>query len=169
MTSEQIAMDGAASAFAQIARRFCAWWEAPALVGADRQVAAWLCELYAAGLGLPDVGTDYACAFPEIPADRMESARKNLSLYSGWYYREYNDPNPILDDESGMGDVGDDLLDTYLEIARGLLHFDNGSVHEALWHWSRMHRDHWGKHAVGALVALHCMSVSRPAMTKESR
>jgi len=91
----------------------------------------------------------------------MESARKHLSFYSGWYYREYNDPNPMLDDESCIGDVGDDLLDTYLEIARGLVHFDHGNVPEALWHWSRMHRDHWGRHAVGALFALHCMSVSK--------
>jgi hypothetical protein len=160
VTPEHIGADGAVIAFEQVARRFCAWLEGPTLVDADRQATAWLCELYAAGVRLPDVGMNYSCDFPEIPTDRMAAASKNLESYRGWYYREYSAPDPTLDDAPAMGDVGDDLLDVYLEIARGLLHFDNGGAPEALWHWSRMHRDHWGRHAVGALLALHCMSVS---------
>jgi hypothetical protein len=40
------------------------------------------------------------------------------------YYREYFDPDPLLDDEACMGDVGDDLIDTYQDIRSGLLLFE---------------------------------------------
>lgn len=57
--------------------------------------------------------------------------------------------NPVL------GDVGDDLLDTYKDVKAGCLLCEQGRLPLALWHWSLMHRIHWGKHAVGALAALH--------------
>jgi len=66
-----------------------------------------------------------------------------------------------LTDESCMGDVGDDLLDVYHDVRGGLVAFDRGEVNDAAWHWSFLHRIHWGRHAVGGLFALHCMHVSK--------
>ena len=60
-----------------------------------------------------------------------------------------------------MGDVGDDLLDTYKDIKAGALLSQAGRVEEALWHWSFMHRIHWGRHALGALAALHAKDGAR--------
>jgi Domain of unknown function (DUF5063) len=70
-------------------------------------------------------------------------------------------PDPTLREEPVMSDVGDDLLDTYHDIRRGLLLFDAQQADEALWHWSFLHQIHWGRHAVGALFALHCLSISK--------
>ena len=74
----------------------------------------------------------------------------------GWYYREFFDPNPSLEDEAVMGDVGDDLLDIYRDVKAGLVLMDQRKRVDALWHWAFLHRIHWGRHAVGALFALHC-------------
>ncbi|MNT90328.1 hypothetical protein D3C72_2312100 [compost metagenome] len=60
-----------------------------------------------------------------------------------------------------MGDLGDDLMDAYQDIRAGLLLFDEGRARDALWHWSFMHRVHWGRHATSALHALHCMGISK--------
>ena len=61
-----------------------------------------------------------------------------------------------------MGDVGDDLLDTYKDIKAGCQLVDQGCPADALWHWSFMHRIHWGKHAVGALSALYAEQRNAP-------
>lgn len=54
-----------------------------------------------------------------------------------------------------MRDVGDDLLHTYKDIKAGCQLVDLGCPGDALWHWSFMHRNHWGQHALGALSALY--------------
>ena len=99
----------------------------------------------------------------EPPEAALAKARGNLACFNGWYYREFFDPDPTLEEEPVMGDVGDDLLDTYKDIKAGCLLFERGEATEALWHWSFLHRIHWGRHAVGALFALHCLSLSRQA------
>ena len=147
--------------FSEIARGFCAWCEASGPELTDSQAAYWLARLYAQALLLPDTDSANENGLPELPADSLEKAVSNLAPFSGWYYREVFDPDPLLDDAPVMGDIGDDLLDTYKDIRAGLVLFDRGEIHEALWHWSFLHRIHWGRHAAGALHALHCLSISR--------
>jgi hypothetical protein len=152
----------AAQSFSQLARDFCSWCEGASLGDAPEEAAAsWLAKLYAAGLALPEVESDNSDGLPILPSDIEELARRNLGHFSGMYYREYFDPDPSLTDESVMGDIGDDLLDTYQDIRRGLIIFDANSPLEALWHWEFLHRVHWGRHAVGAMFALHCLFVSK--------
>ncbi len=146
----------ATSAFKELARNFCAWCE----TGLKRQHAAkeaalWLARLHAAALELPDTESDCAQDWPEIPPSDLTPAKANLSMFQGWYYRTVFDPDPNCNEEPVMGDGGDDLLDTYLDVKRGLLLADVGRIDEAMWHWSFMHRVHWGKHAADALCALH--------------
>lgn len=148
--------------FAGLVRGFCTWCEGESLgPSPERQAAAWLCRLYAAALALPQVGGDYSEEFPEPSAMAEANAKRNLSPFMGHYYRECFDPDPLLDDEPCMGDIGDDLTDTYDDLRRGLAHFDKGQVAEALWHWSFMHQIHWGRHAVGAIFGLHCLEIAR--------
>ena len=151
-----------ANAFALIARDFCAWCEAPSL-GAEKEsaAAAWLSKLYAAALALPEVEPENEEGLPNLPEAALAKARSNLACFNGWYYREFFDPNPTLEEEPVMGDIGDDLLDTYKDIKAGCLLFERGEATEALWQWSFLHRVHWGRHAVGALFALHCLSISK--------
>jgi hypothetical protein len=159
MKSKQAA---AVQSFAKVARGFCAWCEGPSL-GPQPEVAAatWLCKLYAAALTLPSVEPENSEERPDLPAAEVSKARGNLAPFGGRYYREYFDPDPTLSEESVMGDVGDDLMDTYQDIKAGCVLFERGQPQEALWQWAFLHRFHWGRHAVGALFALHCLSISR--------
>jgi hypothetical protein len=152
----------ATHAFAEVARGFCAWCEGSSL-GAEREVAAasWLSKLYAAALLLPNVEPENSDGLPDLPAAEAGKAKSNLACFNGHYYREYFDPDPTLDEESVMGDIGDDLLDTYKDIKAGCVLLEHGQSEEALWQWAFLHRIHWGRHAVGALFALHCLSISK--------
>ena len=126
----------------------------------EKAAAAWLARLYAGGLSLPMVGMEYADDFPVLPESAVGRARANLACFNGDYYREYFNPSPLLNDESCMGDIGDDLMDIYLDIKRGCVMFERMQIQAALWHWSYNHRAHWGRHTVGALFALHCFYLS---------
>jgi Domain of unknown function (DUF5063) len=130
------------NAFAQVAREFCKWCESSIdTTSRDVAGASWLCKLYASALSLSQTEPENEDGLPEIPAEILEQATQGLSAFDGRYYREYFDPDPTLTDESVMGDIGDDLFDIYRDIRRGLLH--------------------WGRHAVGAIFALHCMSICK--------
>lgn len=129
--------------------------------GPETQAASWLARLYAAALTLPDRDADNANGLPDLPKPQADRAKANLSAFLGRCYREYFDPDPTLADASCMGDVGDDLIEIYKHVRAGLVAFDSGDVSDAAWHWSFLHRIHSGRHAVGALFALHGMHVSQ--------
>ena len=152
----------AIQAFTKLAQGFCAWCESDSL-GQDkeRRAAVWLSKLHAAAMELPEIEGDDGNEMPVVPALQLQSATRNLSQFNGWYYRTVFDPSPSLDEEPVMGDVGDDLLDTYKDIKTGCLLANEGRIEEATWRWSFMHRIHWGKHAVGALAALHAFASER--------
>lgn len=149
----------AAVQFAELAREFSNWVEQTMLAEEHEvSVARWLARLHAAALALPEVDSGYCDGLPEIQDAHFQAARANVAWFSGMYYRECFDPDPLLADEPVLGDVGDDLLDTYQDIKRGLLHFDRSEPIEALWFWSFNHQIHWGRHAVGAMYALQCLT-----------
>jgi hypothetical protein len=152
----------ATNTFSEVARGFCSWCESSSLGEVPETTAAiWIAKLHANAHMLPEVGSKNTEGLLDIPATELESASRNLSEFNGMYYREYCDPDPTLDDESAMGDVGDDLLDIYKDVRRGLILFDNGQPLEALWYWAFLHRIHWGRHVVGALFALYCLFYSK--------
>jgi len=147
--------------FSEIARAFCAWCEDSDSELTDRKAAYWLSRLYAQAVLLPETPSENYSGLPELPAGALKNAVSNLATFSGRYYREVFDPDPLLVDEPGMGDIGDDLLDTYKDVCAGLVLFDRGETGEALWYWAFLHRIHWGRHVTGALHALHCLTISR--------
>jgi hypothetical protein len=148
--------------FAEVARGYCSWCEGESL-GPDpaSQAAYWLARLYVAALALPEWDAENAEGLPDLPQPEADRAKSNLAPFFGWYYREFFDPDPTPTDEPGMGDVGDDLMDIYRDVRAGLVLFDSGDANNAAWHWSFLHRIHWGRHAVGGLLALHGMHVSK--------
>lgn len=149
-------------AFAEAAQAYCSWCEGHLLdMEKEASLAALLARLYAAALTLPEVGPENEEGLPELPEAALASAKTNLSYFNGWYYREFFDPDPTLDDEAGMGDVGDDVLDIYKDVKAGCLLYERGETADALWHWSFLHRFHWGRHAVGAIFALHCLCIAK--------
>lgn len=147
-------------AFADTARSFCAWCEGEGDLS-DAKAATWLCQLYGQALALPSVEPENEEGLPDVPPAALARATANLAPFNGRYYREVFDPDPALEEPPVVGDLGDDLLDTFLDIRRGLLLFERGETVEALWHWSFMHRVHWGRHCVGALLGLHGLSLSK--------
>ncbi len=150
----------ATNAFAEVARGFCTWCESPSLgTNIEAIASGWLAKLYAAALLLPHTNSESSAGLPELPEGPANRARQNLAAFNGFYYKEFFDPNPTLTEEPVIGDVGDDLLDTYKDVRAGLVLFERGEPNEALWHWAFLHQVHWGRHAVGGLFALHCMSI----------
>jgi Domain of unknown function (DUF5063) len=148
--------------FTKLASGFCSWCESDSLgVRREAHAAVWLARLHAAALELPEIDGDDGNEMPEIPAPQHQAAERNLGAFNGWYYRTVFNPAPTLDEEPVMGDIGDDLMDTYKDIKIGSLLADQGRIEEAIWQWSFMHRVHWGKHAVGALAALHALDSER--------
>lgn len=153
------------SEFADLARAFCAWCEA-ASPGDDlaRQLACWLARLHGAALGLPATkGDECGDQYPDLPEEALQHVKAKFAPLQGWFYREHLDLNPWAAEEVGMGDIGDDALDTYQDVKRGLLLHDAGLPGHALWFWSYMHRMHWGRHAAGAVYAIHCLQMAKGA------
>lgn len=144
------------AAFRDLANAFCRWCEGPSL-GLNREatLSIWFARLHAAALQLPEVGPEFSEDFPDIPDTGHAAAQRNIAPFMGAYYRSLFDPDCMKTDAPGMGDLGDDLLDIYTDLKRGCLLDAQGRLDEALWFWSHMHRLHWGKHAVDAMVALH--------------
>jgi hypothetical protein len=148
--------------FSKAAAGFCAWFESSDLgPWPKKSAAAWLAHLHAAALALPERGPENDEDFPEIPHGPGSQVHKTVALFSGHYYRTVFDVDPRNTEDPVVGEVGDDMLDTYLDIKRGLHFYQQGLHEEALWHWSFMHRLHWGKHALGALTALHAEDSTR--------
>ncbi|WP_373717511.1 DUF5063 domain-containing protein [Roseateles sp.] len=146
--------------FAATARSFCLWCEGEDFERTDAHAASWLARLYGLGVVLPSVDSDNEDGLPDLPAEVLVRAQTNLAVFNGRHYREVFDPAPELDDQPVIGDIGDDLLDTYKDVRRGLMLFDGGEVAEALWQWSFLHRVRWGRHCAGALLALHGLTLS---------
>jgi hypothetical protein len=148
--------------FADLARGYCGWCEGHSFKpNPEAQASRWLSRLYASALSLPPRECENENGPPDLPAAELAQAESNLAPFMGWYYRECFDPHPYLNDEPVMGDVGDDLLDVYKDIKRGLVLFEAGDINDSLWYWSFLHKIHWGRHAVGGLFALHCMHISK--------
>jgi hypothetical protein len=147
--------------FADVVRAYCSWCEASHSEHSDSQAAYWLTRLYSQALLLPKITSENDDGLYDIPYEALAAAKANLAAFAGRYYREVLDPDPFLAEQPTMGDIGDNLLDTYKDVRAGLVLFDNGKTKDALWHWSFLHRVHWGRHAVGAIYALHCLAISK--------
>lgn len=145
------------AAFHECALGFCDWCEVGASSASNRNLmaAVWLSRLHAAALLLPEAEPENEDGLPELADAPLRQAERNLRPFVGWFYRMVFDPDLASTEEPCLGDVGDDLLDTYKDVKAGCALYDQGLEQDALWHWSFMHRIHWGKHAVDALAALY--------------
>jgi hypothetical protein len=74
------------------------------------------------------------------------------------FYREVFDPwaEPTVGEVTG--DIIDDLGDIYRDLRRGLVHWQDGNLADALWEWRFNFQIHWGEHATSALRALFVLS-----------
>jgi hypothetical protein len=139
--------------FVAEARRFCDFIEHGSSVElADRVRSARvrLLTLYAAGCTLPAV--EPPAEFDAGPIVAKPDAWLGFGEFE--FYWEVFDP--YVEDAAVAGSLSDDLLDIYIDVRRGLDHWNSRAPRTAaIWDW-RFHFDaHWGDHAVDALRALH--------------
>ena len=140
--------------FAQLAAEFCTWCELSSMGPAPEQaISNWFARLYASGLQLSEAEPEAGA--PETINPDTSQGEAAIRQLHGYYYREVFDPDPQSDEEPCIGDIGDDLLDVYRDIKRGLELYRLGFPLAAEWEWAFNFRIHWGRHAAAALLALH--------------
>lgn len=114
----------------------------------DLELARYLALLHAAALRLPDTKP----ADP-APAQRVDVPPLNLTfgfdLYPTVVHGDDVEP-PIT-----LGSLSDDVQEVRGDLLTGLALFDRGLVEDSAWEWRFQHRVHWGRHALGAIVAIH--------------
>jgi hypothetical protein len=140
--------------FAVAARGFCAWATSPVVKGEHSVglAAQHVSALLAAGFKLgPEEGEPADLPRPE---PEMEAVRLKASALPFRYYSEVFNNLVIPPEEPVVGDIVDDLVDIYSEIAPGLTLFENGDIAAAKNHWQFWLSNHWGEHATSALRAL---------------
>jgi hypothetical protein len=145
--------------FAAHAREFMAWCESDhggkTSEQLQRESLKQLSRLYAVALDLP--GVDFKEA-PDPPSQDQAVRQRlaaNLKALPFQYYWEVFTPTDERDHESVTGDLFDDFLDIYGDIAGGLWLYERGHVEAAVFEWSFDFGMHWGRHVVSALHALH--------------
>lgn len=147
--------------FADEARRFVAWATgAPdpspmtASVALRRLVA-----LYAAGLALSDGAPASSSSSSSVsrdePAGVLRVVAERVAALPVGYYGSLLHPLTVPPGEAGVGDLADDLVDVFGDVAHGLRLFDLGHVDDALWSWRFHLWAHWGEHATSAIHVLH--------------
>jgi hypothetical protein len=144
------------TSFVEAAREFCRWAEAdPSDATSELDTALRLLSgLYHQAALQPH---DVAEAHPDLPEEAVpnEAIYKRFGALPVGYYAETLDPFAVPSGEVGVGDIADDLRDIYRDVKVGLLAHEAGRPTEALGHWAWTFRYHWGRHAAGALRALH--------------
>lgn len=107
-----------------------------------------LLALYLAALELPE----------GLRGDEVE--RIEAPTPAGWqsfgvheHYWEVFDPYQLT--EPVVGSLSDDILDVFLDVARGLALSECGEEAAACREWRFSFASHWGDHAIDALRALH--------------
>jgi hypothetical protein len=150
-----------AERFSHEAQRFIAWadgsQQTAALSAADalRRVLA----LYAAALQLPQPwsrGVSKQEAQPPLQSERLQRLRVRASSLPLQHYSEIFSPLVHSPDSPRVGDLADDLVDIYRDVATGLHLYESGRVDDAIWHWGFNFQTQWGEHASSAIRALHC-------------
>jgi hypothetical protein len=149
-----------AERFSVEARCFIGWADGSAspepltaAVGLRRVVA-----LYAAALQLPQPWSERVShQRDDAPAlaQGLAAVRGRAAAIPLQHYSEIFSPL-VPQDEPVVGDLADDLVEIYRDIAAGLHWLDAGRVDDALWEWGFNFQVHWGEHASSAIRALHC-------------
>ena len=140
--------------FAVAARNFCEWATSSVVQGEhDVGLAArYLSALFAAGCALGwEEGEPADFRRPE---QGTEAVRLKASALPFRYYSEVFNNLVVPPEEPVVGDIVDDLIDVYSDIAPGLELFDKGDLAAAETHWQFWLPHHWGDDTTSALRAL---------------
>ena len=148
-----------ADRFSAEALRFVEWAEGTSDPGpltapvALRQIVA----IYAAALALPQPWTERVSNHREDIdfSHNLAAVRQRAGAIALQHYSEIFSPL-VPQEEPVVGDLADDLVDIYRDVAAGLELYECGRIDDALWEWGFNFQAHWGEHASSAIRALHC-------------
>ena len=149
--------------FGRAARGFCSWATSPVVPYENEAAAAarHIALLIAAGCALGWAEGEPADFDP--PVAGTDAARKKASALPFQYYSEIFNNLVVPAEEPVVGDLVDDIVDIYSDIAPGLALYDAGKLEEAKNHWQFWLSSHWGEHATSALRALWSFLAEREA------
>lgn len=146
-------------AFASQVREFMAWCQSTHVDKSaeemQREALQQLSRLYAAALVLPGVDYKPAPDPPDRSPDERERLAANLRPLPFQHYWEVFTPTDHEDHEPVCGDLFDDFLDIYADVAGGLWLYERKHYEAALFSWTMLFGVHWGRHVVSAMHALH--------------
>ena len=96
----------------------------------------------------------------EVSTDDLDSISHRIGERIGGnsVYWEVFEPFDHDNRDPVCGDLVDDLGDIYRDIKRALMIFDLGTAaakQDAIWQLKFGFENHWGRHAIGALMAIH--------------
>jgi hypothetical protein len=144
------------------AREFCNWCKTdPASAHEEGQRAhTLLARLYARALELEAPAQYDSDVEPKrIGDEEWKAVFKRGAALPFQYYSSYFDPSVIPPDEHEIGDLSDDIADIYRDLSAALALYDDGHETEAQREFHFSFVTHWGRHASGAIRALHCWYV----------
>jgi len=175
-------VDDSINAFLAEARRYCLLVEDSAPLSS--WMFAWEClsqvlRLYEMALHLPEVEPERGDLLPSISHETWQALRDHVGRkLSRDYYWDIFEPLEKEKPEPVVGSISDDLADIWRDVKPGIAEIDAGratSPNEAVWHWRSSFETHWGRHAAGAVVALHSLcfgqfaDASRPPAASTGR
>ncbi len=150
--------------FPRLARQFCALITSNKMRERNKfltKIASVLGELYSAALLLPDVTPAFSRnrASESKLAERIKQYKllnEKLAAKLGPANRYWKVFDPPDKQSLVSTTLSDDLADICLDLERGLaLQAARPSRNDFLWKWRFDFRNHWGRHAVSALTAIH--------------
>lgn len=144
----------AVDSFAQIAKAFCAWIASPPAdeVTEARLLRQHLAALIAAALALPSVPYgEYEAAQPG--KEEWERVFRRAGSLPFNYYSVTN-PLEVPTDVVTIGDLADDIADTWSDVVAGLKVYEEGHKDDAAIEWRARFDSHWGSHAADGLAAI---------------
>ena len=149
--------------FAAEALRFEQWAYSnePNAALAARKTLLRISSLYTAALQLPSPYT-YAGDGQPCPDVGLVDECAKLSAFQAIPFDMYGEVfNPLLvpPDEPVIGSIADDITDVYRDVVTGLRAYQTGNRAGAIWEWGFHFHHHWGKHATGAIKAIHAWLV----------
>jgi len=139
--------------FAYAAEQFCVWACKEDAADEDdlARVCQLLADLVAGGCSLGWNGGEPSQL--ECEAADLELVKARAAELPFQYYAEVFNNLVLPAEEPVTGDLIDDLIDIYRDIAPGLALYRAGKRREASDHWRFWFANHWGEHATSALRA----------------
>lgn len=142
--------------FATAVRGFCDWAQssAPATTKKSEMLIArlHLSRLYAMAVELPQCESEWTDS--TLSLEEWKVVFQRFGQLPVGYYGSVYDPLEVLAGEASLGDLADDLADTWRDLKEGLMLFDAGDLLSAGSKWQESFTIHWGYHAAKALAVV---------------